>query len=300
MLDKRGGRIAGIFYLHRITDPRMAGSAMKSLAIFKLLVGAPVMPLVRLVSTRWNDVEASASDLARAEALEKQLCTTDKFWGSCVAEGAVALRHRGDRASAQAVINSALQANISPTPRLSIVQELHDKNMPLLDTGVGRFISEDTDKLARQYEADIANLKREQQSAMEEKDHELAQQLASEQLEFERRTEQIARIKKEFSNTYVPPQSSMPMRTATRESTGRNGSKRGKKSKVLPPPPPPPHRAPEHGDRVIESLNRKYKHERRVMEDQLSYERKKNRRDRPRRSQGPNRFFQFLMNGYIV
>lgn len=271
----------------------MGGSSIKSLTIFKLLVGAAAMPLVRLVSTRWNDIEGSTSELARAEALEKQLRTADKYWGSCLAQGALALRHRGDQASAQAVVDSVLKNDVSSTTRLSIIQELRDRKLPLLETGVGRFLSEDTDKLARQYEAHIENLKREQRAALEEKDHELSQQLAAEEREFRRRSEKIAWLKRELSNDYMPPQASVARHPAPREPT-----KRGKKTKA--PPPPPHKRGSGCGDGMIANLNRRHKDEQRALEDQLKHERRKNRKEKPRQSRGGhNRFMSLIMNGYV-
>lgn len=292
VVDQRGGRITGIFYLHRIIDPRMGGSSMKSLTLFKLLVGAAAMPLVRLVSTRWNDLGANESDLERGNTLEKQLCTSQKYWGSCLSEGALAMRHYGDQASAQAVVESVLNRDATSTARLSIIQELRDKKLPLLETGVGRFLSEDTDRLARQYEADIANLKHEQHVALEEKDHELAQQLAAEEHEFRRRSEKVAWVRKELSNEYMPPQRQLPQRSTPNESI-----QRGKVTKA--PAPPLPHRVPGQPGATIENLGRRQMYEQRVMEHQLTHERKKNHRERHRSSQGSNRFFYFLMNGYV-
>lgn len=292
IVDQRGGRITGIFYLHRITDPRMGGSSIKSLTIFKLLVGAAAMPLVRLVSTRWNDIEGSTSELARAEALEKQLCTADKYWGTCLAQGALTLRHRGDQASAQAVVDSVLKNDVSSTTRLSIIQELRDRKLPLLETGVGRFLSEDTDKLARQYEADIENLKREQRAALQDKDHELAQQLAAEEREFRRRSERIAWVKRELSNDYMPPQASVARHPAPREP-----AERGEEAEA--PPPPLHQRGSGCGDRMIADLNRRHKREQRALEVQLKHERRKNRKGKPRQSHGGQiHFLSFLKNGF--
>lgn len=296
LLDRRGGHIAGIFYLHRITDPRMSGSAIKSLSIFKLLVGPRAMPLVRLVSTRWNDIKASPADVAKAEATEKQLCTSEKFWGTCIADGGLVLRHHGDQASAEAVIDSVLKKTKSPKTRLSIVEELQDKQLPLLETGVGRFISEDTEKLARQYEADIANLKRDQQAALEDKDHELAKQLAEEEAEFHRRTKQIAKVRNELNNPYIPPRYSPPRHHATRGSS--KASKRLVKSKGASPQPPPRQHSstPRHSDEMIAQLSHMHNRERLAMEKQLKHEKKKNRLEKRKRSHGSKGFFDFLLN----
>src|SRR4051794_37978067 len=49
-------RLAGVIYLHRITDPRMGGSALKNLEMFQKLCGTGSLPSVILTTTMWGDL----------------------------------------------------------------------------------------------------------------------------------------------------------------------------------------------------------------------------------------------------
>ena len=49
-------KLSGIIYLHRITDPRVGGTAWRNLRMLHNLVGADKMANVLLVSTRWEEV----------------------------------------------------------------------------------------------------------------------------------------------------------------------------------------------------------------------------------------------------
>ena len=49
-------KLSGIIYLHRITDVRLGGTALRNLRMLHNLVGANKMANVLLVSTRWEEV----------------------------------------------------------------------------------------------------------------------------------------------------------------------------------------------------------------------------------------------------
>jgi len=54
---KRGIRLSGILYLHRISDRRMTGSAKKNLLMFKKLCGNNALVNVTLATTMWGTVK---------------------------------------------------------------------------------------------------------------------------------------------------------------------------------------------------------------------------------------------------
>lgn len=197
-LYERGGRVSGLIYLHRITDPRMSGSALKTLQIFTLLVGGLAMPMVRLVTTRWNEVDLMGPDLEKAQRLEDQLRGSDKFWAPLIHNGAIAMRHHGDTRSAKAVVASLLERK-DPPPKLAIVREIMDENRSLLDTAAGRYIDQDNDELRKHYEKEIAKLQQERKQAQEDKDHEVAEILAAEEMEYERQRQAVISAKSQLN-----------------------------------------------------------------------------------------------------
>jgi hypothetical protein len=215
-----------MIYLHRITDPRVSGSALKTLEIFKLLTGTTAMPIVRLVSTRWNEVDLMGPGLEKAERHEDQLRTTDRFWATLIGDGAVTIRHTGDRESALAVVSSLLERK-EPPPKLAIVREVLDEKLSLLDTATGRFISHDNDELCKQYEAEIQKLQHEQKQALEDQDHEVAELFAAEEMEYRRRRASVLTAESQL-NVNFHDQTYRPVKGEAR-STGQ-GSSEGLKS----------------------------------------------------------------------
>ncbi|KAK5028844.1 hypothetical protein LTS07_006224 [Exophiala sideris] len=197
-LYERGGRVSGLIYLHRITHPRMSGSALKTLQIFTLLTGGPAMPMVRLVTTRWNEVDLMGPELERSQRLEDQLRRSDKFWAPLIRDGAITMRlHRNSR-SAMAVIVSLLERKDSP-PRLEIVRELLDLNRTLRETAAGHFIDQGNDQLRKQYEKEIASLQEERRQAEQDKDHEVAGLLAAEETKMERQRQAALSAKSQLN-----------------------------------------------------------------------------------------------------
>jgi hypothetical protein len=79
-----GQRLAGIIYLHPITDTRLRGSSIQSLRLFDKLCGGSDHRNVLLVTTFWNSVKPEVG-----ESRERQLEEHEGFWKS--------LKDRGSR-----------------------------------------------------------------------------------------------------------------------------------------------------------------------------------------------------------
>lgn len=77
-----GIRLSGIVYLHSITDPRMQGSTLRALNIFKKLVGPENFHGVILATTMWNKVQQI--DYDRAIKRQQDLVNDVNFWGDLI------------------------------------------------------------------------------------------------------------------------------------------------------------------------------------------------------------------------
>jgi hypothetical protein len=83
---KRNIKVAGVVYLHRITDNRLSGAAMKNLHAFASLCGPDAMPIVILVTTMWDDVkeevgvrrEEELKDIFSQEVMDVE-CRMERF-----------------------------------------------------------------------------------------------------------------------------------------------------------------------------------------------------------------------------
>jgi hypothetical protein len=94
-------RITGIVCLHRITDPRMQGSARRNLLMFKKLCGDGCFEHVVLATTMWEQV-----DPQRGSDRERELLATPDFWGYMKDRRAQVKRHYKTRESALAIVEA--------------------------------------------------------------------------------------------------------------------------------------------------------------------------------------------------
>jgi hypothetical protein len=72
----KGIRLSGMIYLHRITDPRMQGSAKRNLHMFQKLCGRDCLLHIILATIFWDIF--NPGDGARRE---QELIDTEDFWG---------------------------------------------------------------------------------------------------------------------------------------------------------------------------------------------------------------------------
>jgi hypothetical protein len=84
---EQGKRLNGIIYVHRIIDPRMQGSALSNMNMFRRLCGSDCFPNVVLATSFWSEV-----DITEGARREKELCETDEFWGQLVKRGSHVVR----------------------------------------------------------------------------------------------------------------------------------------------------------------------------------------------------------------
>ncbi|EAA28887.3 hypothetical protein NCU05928 [Neurospora crassa OR74A] len=163
---KKDIKLNGIIYLHRITDPRMVGSAKKNLFIFKKLCGPNALKNVTLATTMWEAV--SQSD---GERREHELLATQEFWGFMRSNGAKVERHYNNRESAMRILSKFFTEEQVVT---AMQEELVNGGKELLDTQAGMELNSEyrkvEEKLKRELQSTVAELK----EAQKKKDDESA------------------------------------------------------------------------------------------------------------------------------
>ena len=125
-----GHRLTAIIYLHRISDYRMAGSAMRNLSTFRKLIGDNALHNVALVTTMWDQI-----DHVNGAVREKALVDTPEFWGEMVRLGSIVARFDGTREGASSIVQSLLN---NTTRTLNIQHEMIDERLNLEDTDAGK------------------------------------------------------------------------------------------------------------------------------------------------------------------
>jgi hypothetical protein len=174
-----GRRLTAILYLHRITDPRMAGSSMRNLTMFKKLIGDDALDNVVLVTTMWNQI-----DQVKGAERERELLDTSGFWGRMVSLGSSVARFDGTRKGAYSIIQSQLNKT---TRTLNIQKEMIDEHLQLADTEAGKEVLANITELKLKHQREISGLRSDMEEALSQNDRAAAEALAELSEEYDRK-----------------------------------------------------------------------------------------------------------------
>lgn len=180
-------KLHGIIYLHRITDPRMQGSARRNLVMFKKLCGVDALKNVVLATTMWERV-IEEDGVER----ERQLSVTQDFWGYMLEKGSQIHRHYNDRESAIRLIQSLI-ANRVATPKvvLDIQAQMVDHGMDLSDTAAGQALDDEISEERKRFAKEIAETQADMRQALAQRDKDAAEMLRQHQKEMNERVRRL-------------------------------------------------------------------------------------------------------------
>ena len=131
---KRGKFLSGIFYLHRITIVRIDGSSLKNLKMLQKMCDPDALQNVFLTTTQCSKVNP-----ALGEAHEGNL-RHEGFWAGLISQGASLERFMDTRESGLDLITKLIEKEPKP---LYTQDEMEVKGMALVETEVGKFMSEE-------------------------------------------------------------------------------------------------------------------------------------------------------------
>ncbi|QYT06119.1 hypothetical protein H0G86_012985 [Trichoderma simmonsii] len=155
-------RLTGIVYLHRITDNRMGGTALKNLSIFKKLCGDEGLSCVVLATTMWGFVSRE-----EGERRERDLSTKPEYWAGMVNRGSKVLRLDKGAISALAVMEHIFAQRRRIT--LDIQQEMAS-GKTLDETSAGQEVQADLAALRKKHKRDLAILRKEMEQEFNKRD----------------------------------------------------------------------------------------------------------------------------------
>ncbi|KAJ4312841.1 hypothetical protein N0V84_009735 [Fusarium piperis] len=165
----RGGmKLSGIIYLHSIKDNKMRGPSLRSLRMFRKLVGADAMHNVILATTHW-DLEIPEVGQRREEELKV------KFWKDLIDNGARVVRFMGNQKSGLELLDMLVEKR---RVVLDIQREVVDENRNLVDTGAGQVLNQELRKLRQEYEGKLDRAREELVEAIKDKDEKAKIELA--------------------------------------------------------------------------------------------------------------------------
>jgi GTP-binding protein EngB required for normal cell division len=180
-------KLHGIIYLHRITDPRMQGSGLRNLHMFKKLCGDKNLSNVIMATNQWERV-SEADGIER----ERQLKETPHFWGYMIDRGSQMHRHYNTRESALHLIDSLVGGTASrPKIVLDIQKQMVDEGKDLADTGAGQAVDDAISKERQRFAKEIAESQADIREALASRDRETASILEQHQKEMNERVQKL-------------------------------------------------------------------------------------------------------------
>ena len=190
------GHLSGVLYLHRISDNRIDGSALRSLRLLKNLVGEKNMRNVLLTTTHWSNVTPE-----EGERREKELKETDNFWKGLLDNGATLTRYAGDQQSGLELLQEIISSELSV---LDIQDEIVDKGKKLAETSAGKSVIEDLKRIQEGYEREMVAVRQEVRGAIAARDKNLKDSLEKEQKDIAAKIEQLREAQRKLSKTESP------------------------------------------------------------------------------------------------
>ena len=174
--------LAGIIYLHRITDNRMAGTPHRNLRMFAELCGDRAVQKVVLVTTMWDKKQRDPDTPVRRE---KELF--DNYWKTMINFGASTARFLNSADSAWKIVDLILEQH--KTEALLLQEELVDLKRALNETQAGKTLYSDLQRLLVEQRDTFRSLV---EQARDESNPKLANQLEAE----------LKRIQKDLDKTF--------------------------------------------------------------------------------------------------
>ena len=165
----QGPPIHGVIFLHRITDTRLSGSAIKTAQVIKRVCGRSFLNRVALVTSMWD----VANDKTAAYRRESEMLAHPLFWAPFHRDGASYLRFSRSALSARKVVESSLARQRKSLvredpPPLQIVEQ-SSAGKSLAQTDAGAYLLGELSK-QRQSSADAAKALEREALAAERRD----------------------------------------------------------------------------------------------------------------------------------
>ena len=179
----RNAKVTGVIYVHAITEPRMRGSAMKNLRMFRQVVGDENMRHCCLVTTKWSKQN---EDLSHSR--EDELRNGDTFWKPLLKRGATIKRFNDTEKSAMDII-----APFTMCDRflMKLTKEYNLEGKQLDMTDAGREVSDDMEKAKKAHKEEISLLKEERERALKDKDDEMVKLIDDERRQLQSKIDEM-------------------------------------------------------------------------------------------------------------
>jgi len=187
-----GAKLAGVIYVHRISDEKFGGLAVKNFRMFRELCGERTLKNVILMTNMWGRVTPKL-----AAAREQQL--KDEHFKTAIEKGAQLCRHNNTVESARAILRTILK---NQPLVLKIQRELIDEGKDIGQTGAGAELNREIHELAEKHRREMRELEENMRKAMDEKDEESREELEGEKRRMEEKMGQLQKDSAEMQSKF--------------------------------------------------------------------------------------------------
>lgn len=178
-------QLAGIVYLHRITDNRVRGSSMKNLKMFQQLCGDEAFGHVILATSMWNTIDEASKDVG--DQREQELMSRAEFWGTMYKSGSQVARWLGNEQSAQSIVGKIIEVHDKAGEAvLKIQQEMVNEDKDLDETAAGREVQREIAAAKAQLQEEMKELREMQEEMIKQSNEKLAQDFATQRQAIEK------------------------------------------------------------------------------------------------------------------
>ncbi|KIK51367.1 hypothetical protein GYMLUDRAFT_234181 [Collybiopsis luxurians FD-317 M1] len=192
---KNNIKLAGVLYLHRISDNRITGVTKRNIKMFHNLCGYDAMKNIAVITTRWDLVTET-----EGASREREIRTNPSFFKDAITNGAGLIRHLTNTTHSAQEILSDLIVKSEPVA-LKIQKELVDENKNLHDTAAGAELNRELREQIQKYKDEIEQIKTEMKERQQKGDNQIAD-LREEINDIKRQKTQAERAREEMRVDY--------------------------------------------------------------------------------------------------
>ena len=200
-----GAKLAGVIYVHRISDFKFGNLAARKFRLFKELCGEKTLKNVILMTNMWGCVTPEQGD-----ARERQL--KNEHFKAAIEKGAQLRRHDNTVGSAQAILREILK---NQPVVLRIQRELVDEGKDIEQTGAGAELNQGIREVVEKHQREIKELENEMRNTLE-KNEEYRKELEEEKRKMEEEIEKLRKDTEEMQSGFEQARREMEERINTR------------------------------------------------------------------------------------
>ncbi|KAF9647118.1 hypothetical protein BDM02DRAFT_2815848 [Thelephora ganbajun] len=189
---ENGSKLAGIIYLHRISDERFTGMSVRNFKMFRNLCGDSTLKNVIIVTNMWGKVEKDVG-----EAREQELA--EIYFKPALDKGAQLVHHYNTAQSSYDIVRRIMKNDPAP---LRIQQELVDEGKDIGHTAAGEAVNEEINALLKHHEVEMNALREEMRRALKEQDEETKKELEEETCRIRMQMEKMRMESEKMASKY--------------------------------------------------------------------------------------------------